>query len=263
MEGKEYEAVACVYKTTDYNSFKKLEGNREIVTSRKNKILNSIDSVGYVVPSPIIVNKNMEVIDGQGRLEACIERGLPIYFVISENAGINECMAMNIGQVNWNIRDYVHCYAEMNNENYMRLEEAHKTYPQFTIAELFGVFTNKIVNSGYPTKVIKNGDFVLDEEMYRMSKSVFDYLLTVDDVLQEIPGSSRVKRTGVAWIIVNTECDRNRLRMKLQKMYPIIKPVVDTSPVLFLNQLSDIYNKGLSKGKCQYFDVAYKQAIKS
>ena len=58
-----------VKSTKNYEMFQKLEGNRPVLERRINKIIASINNVGYIT-SPIIVNDKYEVIDGQGRLEA-------------------------------------------------------------------------------------------------------------------------------------------------------------------------------------------------
>ena len=66
-----------VKSTTKYKIFKKLLANREVTQTRVNNIIDSIQRVGYVT-SPIIVNEKMEIIDGQGRLEALQELNLPV-----------------------------------------------------------------------------------------------------------------------------------------------------------------------------------------
>ena len=58
-----------IFRTNKYEIFKQLKGNREVSPKRISKIINSIKEVGYII-NPIIVNEKMEVIDGQGRLEA-------------------------------------------------------------------------------------------------------------------------------------------------------------------------------------------------
>ena len=58
-----------IYETTSYSQFKTMEGNRAVKDGRVNKIVESINKIGYVL-SPILVNEKMEVIDGQGRLSA-------------------------------------------------------------------------------------------------------------------------------------------------------------------------------------------------
>lgn len=65
-----------VYVTDKYSIFRRLSGNRDVKEARVKKIMRSIEKVGYI-PNPIIVNENMEVVDGQGRLEAVKRLGLP------------------------------------------------------------------------------------------------------------------------------------------------------------------------------------------
>ena len=75
------ESSKKIYITKDYSIFKKLTGNRSTELERITKICDSIREVGYIT-SPILVNENMEVIDGQGRLEAFKELGIPVEYII-------------------------------------------------------------------------------------------------------------------------------------------------------------------------------------
>lgn len=262
QENSRFESVAKVYKTDDYSVFKYLLGNRQVSSQRVKKIIKSIENVGYIEPSPVVVNEKMEVIDGQGRIEACKQKGLPVYFVIVKNAGIKECQSMNIGQANWNTGDYILSYASMGNQNYVRLLKILKEYTNLTALETYGICTNTITIGGYCTIVIKSGDFKLSEEKYKEVLPIFDYLREIEKVIKLIPGSGRLKRTAIAWVVANTSCDRERLRERLYAEYPILSPVIDTAPTLFLSELSDLYNKRLSKSKCLYFDAMYKQFLR-
>ena len=76
-----YKKVGTVYSTTDYDSFAKLEGNRDVLQSRKNIIKESIEERGWI-RNPVVVNEKMQIIDGQGRFEALKELGMPIEYVI-------------------------------------------------------------------------------------------------------------------------------------------------------------------------------------
>ena len=73
--------VGFVYSTEDYSVFQKLNGNRDVLESRKNKIMESILERGWI-RNPIVVNQKFEVIDGQGRLEALQELKMPVEYVI-------------------------------------------------------------------------------------------------------------------------------------------------------------------------------------
>ena len=254
--------AASVFMETDYTVFKHLLGNRAVTPARKTTIRNSIEKVGYVL-NPIVVNKNMEVIDGQGRLAVLEELGLPVFYVVDENAGIDECVSMNIGQTNWKLIDYVEQYAAYGNINYIRFLDLYKSYSKrITIDTITGVTSNSIVTNGWHNNKLKTGEFLLSEKAYNSSLPYFEYLLSIKDALDEIPGSERVKSTGIAWILRNTKCDKKRLKMIIQKNYPKINPVVDTAPCLFLGQISDIYNKGIASEKCIYFDTEYKIFLK-
>ncbi|MBQ2600753.1 ParB N-terminal domain-containing protein [bacterium] len=83
------EIVSAVYRTTDYDKFKTLDGNRTVEKSRVNKILKSINDNGYI-HCPIIVNERMEIIDGQGRLEAVKQLGIPVEY---KKADKDKCLA--------------------------------------------------------------------------------------------------------------------------------------------------------------------------
>lgn len=95
-----------ILQTMDYSKFKKLKGNRNVDPVRVQRIIQSIKKVGYIT-SPLIVNEDLEVIDGQGRLEALRILGLPVEYIVHENIGIDECISMNINQINWVDRDYI------------------------------------------------------------------------------------------------------------------------------------------------------------
>ncbi|MBQ1790336.1 MAG: ParB N-terminal domain-containing protein, partial [Oscillospiraceae bacterium] len=113
------EKVFDVYVSTDYDSFKVLDGNRDPEkNSRIKKIERSIDKVGFI-EAPILVNEHYEVIDGQARLAVAKKHGYPIYFCILPGKGIEECIALNQSSTAWTIMDYIHSYAAQGNENYI------------------------------------------------------------------------------------------------------------------------------------------------
>ena len=255
------EKIGNVYKETNYEAFKHLPDNRQVKDSRKEKIISSINEVGYV-KSPIIVNENMEIIDGEGRFAACKKLSLPIMYFVAEGTGIKECVAMNISSTTWKMIDYIEMYAKRGNKNYIRFLRLIEQFPEYNNAEFLGIMNGRIVTGGWKTSLIKTGNLILTEENYQR---IVPVLLWIDDlkpVIDKIPGINRVKRTALAWIIEYTSCDKKRLKEKLFDKYPLISPVVDEKPSVFLNELSEIYNKGLRAEKCIFFDSEYKMFLK-
>lgn len=67
------------YITRDYSVFKYLKGNRGINLKNVNSIVDNVRDNG-LLPTIVIVNENMEVIDGQHRIEAFKQLNLPVEF---------------------------------------------------------------------------------------------------------------------------------------------------------------------------------------
>ena len=252
--------IGSVYQTTDYSKFKKLLGNRKVLLRRKAKILKSINEIGYV-RNPIIVNENYEIIDGQGRLEALKELGLPIEYVIAESTGLEECVGLNLGQTNWRPIDYVESYAELGVDGYVRFLECLGAHNGISLQVLYGVATNTINVGGAGTKCLKNGELEFSEEWRKKIEPSLDMLEALSNELKYIKGEQRIIWTALAWCMNNTNCDAKRVRNIMQNKYPLFHPVVGVD--MFLNELSDIYNKNLSAKNCVYFNTEYKQALKA
>lgn len=250
--------VGNIYEETDYSVFDRLLGNRCIDPYRVKKIKESIKSVGWV-KNPIVVNEKLQVIDGQARLTVLEELGMPVQYVIAEGSGIDECISMNIGQSNWKVKDYVFSYAERGNQNYARLLKLINEFGVFNVQEIVGVVKNSIICHGYASYFLKSGKFEMSDEEFSASLVALNEVKRFLPLIDKIPGSTRVKRTSVIWVIKNTRVKPDRLYKQLSLRYPEVSPVVDTRPDIFLSELSDIYNKGLSAKNCIYFDNEYKR----
>ena len=261
-ESKETEEIAKVYQTSDYSVFKRIAGNRPVDTRRKNRLRQSIQEFGYIL-NPIVVNENMEVIDGQGRLAALKELSLPVPYIIAEGAGSKECMAMNINMSNWRVKDYVNSYAELGNENYIRFKKFMEDHNDLTVDEAFGIITNRIITNGYGSIAIKEGDLIFTEEQLIKVNRAAQFIDGIKKEIEYIPGSRRVKRSAIAWVVQNTPVDINRLKKQIMERYTLIQPATDSRPDLFLQSLSDIYNYHLSAQNCIDFEVEYKRALRS
>lgn len=163
--------IGQIYVTKDYDKFKTIDENREVKSIKK--ILESIDTVGQVI-SPILVNENYEVIDGQHRLEAFKTRDLPVYYIIQPGIGYTECQYLNIGQTNWSTMDYVKSYAKQGDENYQRLLRLIAEFGKDYKFEGILAFTTEI----YPTgggchTLVKKKQFKLTEEEEELARARF------------------------------------------------------------------------------------------
>lgn len=229
--------VGIIYQTKEYRMFKKLIGNRRLTELRVQKIIRSINSVGYI-PSPIIVNEKHEVIDGQGRLEACTRLSLPVYFAIVPGIGKKECTAMNIGQTNWTLVDFIESYADLGNISYVYLLQLingfKKDFPNKTI---FYAVTGKIDNV---KGIIKNGDFVISEEEYTYAMQSLTWLRLFRDIISRIEGHTEFYYTALLYCYRDEEVENDRLLEKIQLLQANLIPV--TTMQQALEQIETAYN---------------------
>ena len=218
MFGKEEkgDSVAYnVYTTRDYSIFKRLVGNRDIPESRISKIVESIQSIGWV-HNPIIVNEKMEVIDGQGRLTALQRLKMPVEYVIAEGAGNRECIYMNMNMVNWKLPDFVKSYAEQGNENYQRLVALMEKYANGNLniisTALYRVSKAKL-------RAIKDGTLQLTEDQYKAAIPRLEFIKPLLEKLDEkkLPGSMITLMQTLIYYFDYEEVDKERLAYSVEK----------------------------------------------
>lgn len=85
------EVIGSIFSTSDYTLFKKLKGNRKV--KRNKNLRKELEAMGQ--SSPIVVNSNFEVIDGQHRLDILKSMGRPVSFIISDTIAPRMVVSMN------------------------------------------------------------------------------------------------------------------------------------------------------------------------
>ncbi len=240
--------VGNIYSTNDYSVFKKLNGNRGILENRKALLVRSISERGWI-RNPIVVNENMEVIDGQGRLEALRELGRPVEYVVAKGATISDCIALNIKQTNWKSNDYVKCYADMGNENYIVLCSKYGVYhhlPNTCVNTLVGRYT---ADGAANASDLREGLFkVFDKEQ-------LDSRLEFADKCVALIGRGNGRlRNWCSVIKFVYYCDKisNELFLeRLARNRHLIQPCVTVKQIL--ECFEDAYNYGCKRSNKVYF----------
>lgn len=120
------EEYSSIFKTTDYDMFKNIEANRMISPTNYNKLVRSMSEKQLV--TPICVNENMEIIDGQHRFLAAKELGKPVYYYIEEGYREEEMKRANLVSSNWNKNDFLNMFISQKDPTYIRIKELMDTY---------------------------------------------------------------------------------------------------------------------------------------
>lgn len=194
-----------MFRTTDYKGFKRVVGNRAVMEERVTKILASMDKIGYI-PIPLVVNEKYEVIDGQGRLEACRRRGLPVNFIIKPGLKIDDCITMNINVSPWNLMDFILCYAEIGNQNYEYIKKLMDEMKEEYGAKY--ISTDVLCASLYnvkrsPANAIKSGRLTVSGEQYENAKNSLQFTLDIIDFI-----------------------DRNKVRLKSKNITSLVRAII-------------------------------------
>ena len=254
MSIKKFPAEAReIYQTKHYEIFKKVKGNRGVDANRVNKIKNSIIENGYIC-NPIIVNEKMEVIDGQGRLEALELLGLPVDYIIVPGTGVVECTAMNIASTNWSLTDYIDSYATIGNENYINIQKLINKYKGvINVSTVVGVALGHNNGKAIRKQVISEKAICGNNEMAYAARRL-DWLAEMKPIFKKCSNKDTLQSCLLS--IFNMEgVDRERLKNRLLDCgsvtgYSTIDDCLDV--------LSEIYNYRLRAESKVDFKHYYK-----
>lgn len=239
-----------VHETNDYDKFTPIEGNRILKDGRVNKIISSIEDVGYI-PSPILVNEHYQVIDGQGRLEALKRLNMPVYFIVIEGIGIEECISMNINQGNWKLPDYIDSYASRGYRSYLYLqsllENYGKTFKRVVIFFAAGCGQN-------PTGLIKKGKINISEEDFNKARYALSWLVGFKSIIDAIEGRNEYFYEALLYCYKETWIDNNKLLDKIKKYQYKLSVVGNIYQAM--KQIEDIYN--FRSRDTVYIETSYK-----
>jgi ASC-1-like (ASCH) protein len=222
-----------IQKTEDYNLFKRMEGNRTLNKAHVSRLAISFaENPELAAASPIIVNGNNEVVDGQHRLQALINLGLPVYYHQVGNLDLRSVQVLNSATKNWNPVDYARSFSEMGNENY-------KTYLEFKFKYHL---THEVL-----VQVLTQGKR-LDSAIFTRGKFKVKNLTIAHRVSQQLVdirqyykrGDKKVFASAFMRISLTPEYDHKRMIAKVKQFNSFFQDSPNVEE--YMRQLEKIYN---------------------
>ena len=157
-----------ILSTKDYSIFKTLNGNRPVEKQHVNRLATSVDKNNLLYMRPIIVNEQMEVIDGQHRLEVAKLLNVEIYYIFSKTSDFEDVVTLNSCQENWRWINFINMFASQGYPEYIKLKKICDQFPFLNgerIALIFRINPSKkrcyTSSNSYATS-FKAGEFVFD-----------------------------------------------------------------------------------------------------
>lgn len=174
------EIVGNIYKETDYSKFKKLPNNRDVLSGRIGRLKASIGSKWIM--NPIIVNEKHEIIDGQGRYEACKTLSKPIYYIMVQGLGIDECRQLNKYNSTWSILDFAKSYAAAGFSSYIYLLDACRE-TKLSIGRVLRITNHGRKSSTNDPSPLENGRLNFEQKDIEKAKLINRYANEISETL--------------------------------------------------------------------------------
>ena len=227
--------VGKIYQTENYSIFKYRIDNRPINETNVNNIARSIQIMGQ--RHPISVDYNMNIQDGQHRLEACKKLGVPVLYIVNKDLmSTSQIAELQSTTRSWKTKDYAHGFSNDNNENYNLYNKFCADYPEFSHTCALVLLSNKTERNASVEESFKTGDFKV--KSYNKAREVADLLKSMSAYYKGY------NKRGFIFALLkmkeNKDFEMKRLLRKLPKR---CKELLDFSKTEdYLDTLQDIYN---------------------
>ena len=225
-----------VHTTRNYSIFKTLGGNRDVNHLHLSRLKDSMGKNHLI--TIIMVNENMEIIDGQHRFTISKELNLPINYIIVDGYGLNEVQVLNANMKNWTPNDYTNGYCDLGYKDYIVFRDFINDYGfshQVSLMLLGGEFlsgTNKV----NPTTKFKEGLFKvvgIDN-----SKLIADKILMIEPYYKGYLRRSFI--IAMIGMFKNENFDFSEFISKLKQQPTTLQDCTSTSQYKVL--IEEIYN---------------------
>lgn len=153
-----------ILKEHDLDKFKVFPGNRPIDKMNLQKIKSSIERNNLLQECPILINEKYEVLDGQHRLSAAKDLGLPIFYISKIGGGYEDVILMNENRRTWKNEDYLRLFAEgTKNLNYISLQNFMKVH-NLKLSQAL-IIVNGPIKQMKEHSDFKEGKFIFPEDL--------------------------------------------------------------------------------------------------
>lgn len=239
-------------KTSDYSKFKQIDGNRKVNSGHVSRLVEAIERKNLLEYFPVLLNEDMEVIDGQHRLSAAAKLEVPIYYEIVPGLTLTDVMSINTNSKSWNINDFIDSHIELGNSNYKVLREFMDTYhwnPSTSAALLSGFTQFFSPNNGSIAKAVKRGDFKvaslpLAEKIAKQIQEIKHYT--------DFEGNRDREFIGALLALnANKDFDFDKFAAKLRLKNLIIEK--RPSAKYYLIHIEELYNHGVYRNNTELY----------
>ena len=245
-------AEVIVFETIEHDLFSLIPSNRPIYPVHLKRLKKLISENNKLEQNPIRVTPDGEVLDGQHRLRAAKELGVPIFYYIDETeTSIPDIAMENWAVRRWSKRDHLNYWCEQGREHYLALRDFVDKHDWMSISVAVAVCRGKQSNSylgGAGREDFAMGRYKITDMRFacRFASAISDFI-TITDVAKHKPF-----QTAVSYLLKRTDYDHERMLEQVERYEGRVRKVVDKNE--YLRQFETIYNlHAREKSRVRFF----------
>lgn len=127
--------VYIIHETNEYDKFNLDPANRPVDINHLEKLILKIQRKNLLAEFPIVVDANMNVLDGQHRLLAAKALGVNVFYEVSANMTLEDVAPANDTQKIWGLPDYLHSYVRQGKPDYIMLKSFVTEFPDLHLSD--------------------------------------------------------------------------------------------------------------------------------
>ncbi|MGI4871370.1 MAG: CHC2 zinc finger domain-containing protein [Janthinobacterium lividum] len=178
------------YQTTDYSLFHLLPENRAVNRQQVRKLVAQISRKNLLHIKPLDVTADLGIIDGQHRLEAARELGVPVYYRIGEQLGEEDIAILNATSKNWTGTDYLHHWSVKGSPAYQTLAAFMQRHPALSFSNA-KMMLSGLGEGGGKADIFRDGKWQVGPEEKAEATA-----LLIERVASEVPSFKQAAHTG-------------------------------------------------------------------
>jgi len=247
-----------ILSTKEYSIFKFYPNNRPISSANLHRLIKSIEEKNLTHINPIICSEEMVVIDGQHRLKACEQLGVPVHYIVTNEDTANAIELLNAAQEKWKLGDFMTFFGILPNVRFFK--EMNGKY-EISLPSLFAIFRKDGVTPTLSRPFRARGSRTMAEVFKKglplnySHEVIEEFCSYLHELIDYFPvNESQKKRfyTGSfplsIWRFVRCQSvDKELLKKRLWEAFLTIAP--SRGALEIRKMIATIYNKGLRTKK--------------
>lgn len=227
-----------IRSTSNHKQFRIDPLNRDIDPRKVERLRASIRKRNLLHLFPIVVGRDLTVIDGQHRLKAAESLGVPIYYLTSNQMVIEDAALVSGNVAKWEAKDFLNHWCKLGNPNYIAVRDFADEFNFLPLSLAYRLCHYGEQRAGGKTinDQFVDGEFIANDVPFarRVAKMAMDFKPYVK-FWRDAPFVHTLRT-----LASNADYDHHRMLQKMAWQSAKLIKCADVSS--YLTVINDIYN---------------------